>query len=247
MSLSTTDRQARITELVRPADGSSQPWLCVLDDGSPWFVKFPGAGPVREALSAELVANRLGRLWHLPIPEPMPVLLDSSVRRAGTDEFWDVLAASVGWNLALRSVPDAVHVAPTLHLPKASLEGILGFDLLLANWDRTLQSRNLLRDAADRLWWIDHGICRFLHLLQIPPPNALPANHFLFGATDGLHPLPLPLPSESSVRAALVDAPNEWLAAIGRDRASLTQELLGYLRPRCLPAAPGGSALGDPG
>jgi len=81
-----------IATLLRAANGSSQPWFCLLDDGTEWLVKFSGAGPGPDALLAEYIANALGRLWGLPIPAAKPVRWDLSVPRAGTDEFWDVLA-----------------------------------------------------------------------------------------------------------------------------------------------------------
>ena len=138
-------REPQVSRLVRQAGGSSQPWFARLDDDTSWLIKFAGAGPGREALLAEYIANGLGRYWGLPIPAAMPVLLDEAVPRAGTDEFWDVLDASVGWNLAIRTIEGAVDLVPDASLPRVALESISAFDTVLANWDRTPMSRNLMR------------------------------------------------------------------------------------------------------
>lgn len=243
MGTSEIQRDSRITELIGPANGSSQPWFSALEDGSSWLVKFSGAGPGPESLLAEYVANRLGQLWNLPIPETKPVWLDSSVSRAGTDEFWDVLAASEGWNLGIRTIPGAVDLVPTARLLEATLESMLAFDLLLANWDRMAQSRNLLSDSSRRLWWIDHGSCRFLHNLHRRQPPTLPATHFLFDAEAEFHPARLPMLEEAAIRDLIESVPGEWLEMTGHDRAALAGDLFAYLR-RALPglAGPGGSA-----
>ena len=242
VSRSIAQSQARVAELIRPANGSSQPWFCILDDASSWLVKFAGAGPGREALLAEHVANSLGRLWNLPIPESKPVLLDSSVPRAGTDEFWDVLTASEGSNLAIRTIPNAVNLTPNTQLPRAAQELMLAFDLLLVNWDRSAQSRNLLRDVSGQLWSIDHGSCRFLHHLQSQARPNLPSTHFLFDSRDELTPQPLPMLDDSSIYDVLSGVPESWLEAAGRDRSSLGEQLVEYLRRELSgsPRPPGG-------
>ena len=222
--------QARISRLVQRANGSSQPWFCTLDDETLWLVKFAGAGPGREALLAEYIANSLARMWGLPVPEAKPVFLDSSVTRAGTDEFWDVLSASAGWNLAIRTIPGAADVIPSSELPQASLESMVAFDRLLVNWDRTAISRNLLRDRAGQLWWIDHGSCRFLHRLETQERPQLPATHFLFDVRELIEPRSLPIPALSAIREVLAVVPDEWLRAGAHERSRLANDLFAYLR-----------------
>lgn len=201
----------------------------MLDDGSFWVVKFSGAGPGTDALLAELVANCLGRAWGLPIPETMPVVLDSSVERAGTDEFWDVLAASEGWNLAIKTVPNAVNVVPDTTLPRSTLESIAAFDALMVNWDRTGLSRNLLRDEAGELWWIDHGSCRFLHKLATRQRPALPSTHFLYDTSLAIERVSLPVLERARVEPVLRRIPDPWLANTDVDRGRLGEQLLEYL------------------
>lgn len=225
----------RIAILLRSASGSSQPWHCRLEDGSDWLVKFAGAGPGRGALLAECIANRLGRLWGFPIPEAQPVFLDSSVARAGTDEFWDVLDGSAGWNLGIRTIENAVDVVPDEHLPRPSLEAMFAFDALLANWDRTALSRNLMRDDSEHLWWIDHGSCRFLHNLEGGELPSLPSTHFLYEHRETIEPISLPMLTPESIEALLADVPDEWIDGFPYGRHELGTALTAYLASSLAP------------
>ena len=218
-----------IARLTCPANGSSQPWYCELDDGTSWVVKFAGAGPGVEALLAEFLANSLGVLWGLPIPECKAVLLDKAVPRAGTDEFWDVLDASEGWNLAIREVAGAVNLVPSMDLPKPTLQRMLAYDTLLANWDRTALSRNLLQDNDERVWWIDHGSCRFLHQLTKQESPSLPSNHFLFAEKEQFATSSaLPEIESEAIESLIAAVPERWLD--GRQPTPLAQQLTAYLR-----------------
>lgn len=218
----------RVVELVRPARGSSQPWFCLLEDDSSWLLKFAGAGPGRDALVAEFIANQLGGLWGLPIPECKPVLLDASLPRAGTDEFWDVLAASEGWNLAIRTIPNASNRIPSTDLPASTLAQICAYDTLLVNWDRTTLSRNLMEDEHGALWWIDHGSCRFLHALHERRP-LLPSTHFLYGVQQQIGTFALPTPDRQEIESLVAGIPEPWLAETGRDPTGLADQLYEYL------------------
>ncbi len=187
-----------------------------------------------DALLAEYIANSLGRLWGLPIPECKPVFLDKELPRAGTDEFWDVLSASEGWNLAIRTIPNAENHTPSLQLPAHTLAAMVAFDTLLANWDRTALSRNLMRDEHGTLWWIDHGSCRFLHNLKNPQAPKLPQTHFLFAAMNSSAPVPLPAPLPTFdlpvIRQLVAQVPSQWLLMAKTSPSKLATELCDYLR-----------------
>lgn len=220
----------RVATLLQSANGSSQPWFCELEDGSEWLVKFSGAGPGPDALLAEFLANRLGRLWGLPIPEAQIVWLDAGITKAGTDEFWDVLAGSAGPNLGIEKISDAENVVPDLGLPSSSKMGLAAFDALVHNWDRTALSRNLLRDPRGMLWWIDHGSCRFLHALHLVDTPTLPSNHFLVDYNcEGLEPVFLPCPERRAVEEMVAAVPSAWVESIGMDQDSLKTNLYAYL------------------
>ena len=220
----------RITSLLRRANGSSEPWFCLLDDQSIWLVKFVGAGPGPSALLAELVANSLGRLWGLPIPQAEPVVLDATVPRAGTDEFWDVLDASRGLNLGIKLIPDATDTIPSSEAFGPRLSALVAFDTLMENWDRTELSRNLLKDANDKLWWIDHGSCRFLHNLETLSRPALPSNHFMAGQklSDPGAPFTLPALSSEAVHALIAESPGPWSQNHG-SASKLADKLVRYI------------------
>ncbi|MCP4446018.1 MAG: hypothetical protein GY811_11830 [Myxococcales bacterium] len=140
-----------------------------------------------------------------------------------------MLAASLGWNLGIRVIPNAEDVTPNSELPDSTLESMFAFDVVLANWDRTAMSRNLLRDDSDNLWWIDHGSCRFLHNLANRLQPTLPTTHFLFDAQNQIEPRPLPMLTSSAVNILLAELPDEWLEATGHVHARLASDLLDYL------------------
>jgi hypothetical protein len=193
------------------------------------LVKFAGAGPGRQALLAEFLAGRLGRHWALPIPEAIVVRVDASLPRAGTDEFWDVLSASEGLNLAIKMIPNAKNVVPDFTLPAETLGPMRAYDELLVNWDRTALSRNLMRDEAGKLWWIDHGSCRFLQAALTKQAPRLPSNHFLAGG--GAQPAcAVPCPERAFVEDLVRCAPREWVASLGVDPMVLASELHEYFR-----------------
>ncbi len=219
----------RVVRLLSSAAGSSQPWFCLLEDESEWLVKFSGAGPGPQALLAEFLANRLARHWGLPVPDTELVRLDSSLVRAGTDEFWDVLAASDGINLAIRKIPEARNVVPDLELPTATLGPMRAFDSLLLNWDRTALSQNLLRDEGGKLWWIDHGSCRFLQAALRRQRSQLPSNHFMADVDlEGAYALPCP--DLGATQELLKLTPDSWIRSLGVERKKLATDLHDYLR-----------------
>ena len=205
-----------VTELQRRAPlGSSQPWIARASDGQTYLVKFAGAGPGTAALLAEYVVNRVARSWGFPVVEAAPIWLPESQPRVGTDELWDVLDASSGWNLALRYLPQATNVPLTRDpdLPAALLHQMVFLDLLFANCDRTTLSSNLLVEAPGNYWLIDHGSCLFLRRPAAPPTFELPTNHVLHGRA--LAPLlamaPAPPLAGLPLASLLADVPSRWL------------------------------------
>ena len=219
----------RVVRLLSSAAGSSQPWFCLLEDQSEWLVKFSGAGPGPQALLAEFLANRLARHWGLPVPDTEVVRLDKSLVRAGTDEFWDVLAASDGFNLAIRKIPEALNVVPDLSISPTALGQMRAFDSLMVNWDRTTLSRNLMRDSDGKLWWIDHGSCRFLQAALKKQTSQLPSNHFLADVNlEGVHALPCP--DLGATQELLRLAPDSWIRSFRVERKKLASDLHDYLR-----------------
>lgn len=213
-----------IEQLLHPAGtGSSQPWVARASDGARYVVKFRGAGPGTYALTAEYVVNTLAVQWGYPVPDTRPMWLDAATPRVGTDEFWDVLDASAGWNLGVRWLPDAHNVALDAgadmppDMPPDVLAAMCVLDRLFANFDRTAISNNVIRDAASALWLIDHGSCRFLRATPEPPDTfELASNHFLRAV-----PTPFNAPpaiGEAELAAALAPLPQTWLASLSLSR-----------------------------
>ncbi len=201
--------------LHRAGRGSTETWVAAASDGERYVIKFRAAGPGPFALVAEFVVGRLAGHWGYPVPEVRPVWLDARTPRVGTDEFWDVLDGSVGWNLAVRWIPDAenVRLAEPPSLPANVLSAMFTVDVLFANFDRTTLSDNLIRDALGDYWLIDHGSCRFADYLDdTSPAFELAPNHFLRGS-ERSRALPPPI-DEAQLRRLLDVVPREWLAAI---------------------------------
>jgi hypothetical protein len=141
--------------------------------------------------------------------------MKSDLPRVGTDEFWQVLEDSVGWNLAVDYIADARDLSADqlLGLDRNTLQHMAWLDVLFANYDRSRTSINVLRDNAERHWLIDHGSARILARLRAPPRSfTLPPNHLL-GEWDWrallteLSPLPAPL----SMSEICADLPDAWL------------------------------------
>ena len=217
----------RVAELLEPLkSGGSLPWLGSGDDDRRYVVKFAGAGHGRAALLAELVVNRLARLWGLRAPAVTPIWLDAGFAHVGTDEFWDVLDRSVGWNLAVDYVAGSFdlpsHAAE--QLPREIVRDVVWVDVLFANYDRSQGSVNLLRDDGDHTWLIDHGACRFIARRSTHPGVFELAPGHLFG---GMHPklhllgFTPPGASRQELEEALRELPQAWL-----DNSQLTSGAL---------------------
>lgn len=213
----------RLTQ--RAGTGSSQPWVGRASDGESYLVKFRGAGPGTYALVAEFVVNTLAARWGYPVPDTRPVWLDAGTPLVGTDEFWDVMRASVGWNLGIRWIPGARDVALAHEdIPPGVLEALSVIDRLFANCDRTTLSNNLIRDRSGGMWLIDHGSCRFLdNLTGSGLGFKLARNHFLHATPVSFSP-PRIL-DEAEVDAVLAPLPDTWLELIEVPRERLVTGL----------------------
>jgi hypothetical protein len=200
-------------------------------------VKFAGAGNGATALAAELLVARLAVRWQLPVPAARPIWLGADVARAGTDEFWDVMDASAGWNLAIDLVEGArdVEVVAGQRLDPATERALLWIDVLFANLDRTRLSANILEDADGRVWLIDHGSCRFLQRMAAGDARfELAPNHFLRGmdvraALAGVRE-DCEDYDDTTLAALTSDLPAAWLAGTGVTDEDLVPLLARRLR-----------------
>jgi HipA-like protein len=167
--------------------GSSRPLIVETDAGAR-IVKLRGAAQGTGPLVAEVIVGELAEALGLAVPPRSLVDLPAEIETADwDDELAQLLAASVGLNLGFDFLagarefgqPDVARVAPELRA------GILWFDRLVLNPDRTARNPNLLW-WADHLWLIDHGAALGFQydwqrvLEQSPRDARLPAEAHLF-------------------------------------------------------------------
>jgi len=159
-------RTVEITRYATPLrEGSSLPALVEADDGREYVAKFRGAGHGAKALIAELVVGEIGRALGLPVPEIVLAELPESIARGEShDEIRDLLNWSIGLNIGLAFVPDAL--APDISRPPAEgpewAADVVWFDDLTINPDRTPRNANLVVSGG-RTWLIDHGSALYIH------------------------------------------------------------------------------------
>ncbi|MBA2596723.1 MAG: aminotransferase class I and II [Chloroflexota bacterium] len=153
-------RIVRCLRYVTPLrEGGSLPAIVEADDDGMYVVKFRGAGQGMKALIAELIAAGIGHALALPVPETVLVELDPALGMAEPDpEIQDLLERSAGLNIGLDYLPGSL----PLGMPGGSgvspalAAGVVWFDALLSNVDRTPRNPNLLLWHR-QLWLIDHG------------------------------------------------------------------------------------------
>lgn len=154
------------TRYVTPLrEGSSLPAVIEADDGQLYVMKFRGAGQGPKALIAELIAGEIARTLDLSVPELVFISLDEKLPPSEPDpEIQDLLNASVGLNLGMRFLPNALAFNMLLEPePSARLaSSIVWFDAFVTNVDRTPRNVNLLL-WEEQLWLIDHGAALYFH------------------------------------------------------------------------------------
>jgi len=216
-------RTVQITRYATPLrEGSSLPALVEADDGREYVVKFRGAGHGAKALIAELVVGEVGRALGLPVPELVLAELPEAIARGEShDEIRDLLGWSIGLNVGLAFVPDAL--APDISRPPAEgpewAADVVWFDDLTINPDRTPRNANLVV-AGGRTWLIDHGSALYVHHAWTDP-DAHARRPFERIAEHVLLPFAGSIPEADARLAARLDPgvldeivgaiPDEWL------------------------------------
>jgi len=158
-------RTVTATEYVMPLrEGGSLPAIVAGDDDGTYVVKFRGAGQGTRALIAELVSGELARVLRLPVPEIVIASLDPDLARTEPDpEIHALIHDSAGLNVALDYLPGSVNYDPVVHaVPPDLASGIVWFDALVSNVDRTARNTNMLMWHR-ALWLIDHGSTLYFH------------------------------------------------------------------------------------
>jgi HipA-like kinase len=200
--------------------GGGFPSLVETTSGRRYIMKLAGVGQGASGLLTEFVAMRLASTLGLRVPRVAPIMLSSALPwQVGTDEFYDALQRSSGWNLGVQFInsardPTADDLAD---LPAAFLDRLAAVDALLQNMDRTKENPNLLRDSTPDYWAIDFGACQFLNRFaryRQKMTFELPTNHFL--AARPVQSLRLDKAYES-LRKIVLDVPNSWLGSGSRE------------------------------
>lgn len=208
--------------------GGGFPSLVETSSGRRAILKLSGVGQGPAGLLTEFVATRLARALGLRVPRAMPLMLSKEHPwQAGTDEFYDALQRSAGWNLGVEFVEDAEDVtsASLGNLPTEFLDRLAAVDALLQNVDRTAQNLNILRDREGRYWAIDFGACLFLDRFARNGSRmtfTLPKNHFL---ADGRVQILRPENPSSLLQELLGDLPEPWLDTFPGGRNGLLENL----------------------
>jgi hypothetical protein len=220
------------------ARGSSFPSLVETVSGRLMVLKLSGAGQGARGLAAELIAGTLAALAGLNVPRAQPLLLpDGLPWQVGTDEFYEAVQRSVGWNLGVEYIADAVDLdaAQLPSLPPEFLSRLATVDALLQNVDRTRANLNVLRDAVGAPWAIDFGACLLIDRLArgaMEPRLDLPANHIL-AARQPLALSPQELIAgidERELESTLAEVPKAWLGELRLSRPDLAARLKKYLK-----------------
>ncbi len=232
-------RRIEATRYVTPLrEGGSLPALVEASDDGLYVLKFRGAGQGPKALVAEVIAGELARALGFAVPELTLVELDPALGRAEPDpEIQDLLTASAGLNLGVDFLPGALPFNPAAGpAPDPGLAaGIVWFDALVTNVDRTAQNTNMLLWHG-RLWLIDHGAALYFHHAAEPvssderTPFAAIGEHVLLPFAGSIAEADAALAPDVTRRllqevAAAV--PNEWLD--GEDPQLYVDYLLGRL------------------
>jgi len=158
-------REVNVLRYVQPLrEGGSLPAIVDGDDDFPYVLKFRGAGQGKKALIAELIGGELARIMALKVPELVFMHLDDSFARTEPDqEIQDLLRFSVGLNLGLHFLSQALTFDPLVHQVEPELASqIVLLDSILSNIDRTPRNTNLLLWKRE-LWLIDHGASLYFH------------------------------------------------------------------------------------
>jgi len=146
-------------------EGGSLPAIVETETGELFVVKFLGAGQGRRALVAEALAAALAVELGLPVAEPAIVRLAEGFGRSEPDpEIQDILKRSHGDNFGLAFISSALPFDPVINraIDPELAAGIVWFDALITNVDRSPRNVNLLARDGD-YWMIDHGASLYFH------------------------------------------------------------------------------------
>src|SRR5262245_42858069 len=220
------ERVGTVLRLMPHGSGFSS--LVRTTSGRHFVMKLSGVGHGEARLTTEFIATGLAAIFGLKVPRVAPIMLRKDLPwQVGTDEFYDALQRSAGWNLGVEFVDQAhdLTLDDLEAIPCDFLDRLAAVDALLQNVHRTRENPNILRDRRGDLWAIDFGACLFLdrfarfgELMSFK----LPPNHFLAGRN-----VRAARPNDLSVRLRelVADVPDSWMLAVSDNHQGLVQRL----------------------
>src|SRR5262245_40884554 len=114
--------------------GSGFSSLVRTTSGRHFVMKLSGVGHGEPGLMTELIATRLADLFGLKVPRVAPIMLGKDLPwQTGTDEFYDALQRSAGWNLGVEFVNHArdLTLDDLATIPSEFLDRLAGVDAIL--------------------------------------------------------------------------------------------------------------------
>ncbi|MCH3885236.1 HipA family kinase [Tenacibaculum aquimarinum] len=158
-------RTVDVTQYLCPLrEGGSLPAIVKANDGFLYVLKFRGAGQGKKALISEFIGGEIARVIGLKVPELVFMNLDDSFSKTEPDEeIQDLLKFSVGLNLGLHFLSEAITYDPLVSTvdPMTASKVVL-LDSIISNIDRTAKNTNLLH-WNNELWIIDNGASFYFH------------------------------------------------------------------------------------
>lgn len=144
-------------------EGGSLPALAEADDDFKYVLKFRGAGHGVKMLISELIGGKIAEALGLKIPELVLINLDEDFGRTEPDEeIQDLLKASIGLNLGLHYLSEAIAFDSSMKVDPLLASKIVWMDAFTTNIDRTFKNTNLLMWHKE-LWIIDNGASFYFH------------------------------------------------------------------------------------
>lgn len=158
-------RTVNVIQYIHPLrEGGSLPAIVMADDGFLYVLKFRGAGQGKKALIAEFIGGEIARAIGLKVPELVFMNLDDSFSKTEPDEeIQDLLKFSVGLNLGLHFLSEAITFDPLVsNVDDLTASKVVLLDSIISNIDRTAKNTNLL-NWNNELWVIDNGASFYFH------------------------------------------------------------------------------------
>ncbi len=144
-------------------EGGSLPALAEADDDFKYVLKFRGAGHGVKMLISELIGGKIAEALGLKIPELVLINLDEDFGRTEPDEeIQDLLKESIGLNLGLHYLSEAIAFDSSMKVDPLLASKIVWMDAFTTNIDRTFKNTNLLMWHKE-LWIIDNGASFYFH------------------------------------------------------------------------------------